>query len=237
MKVLVVPDIHLKLSMFDLAEIAVESDNYDRIVFLGDFCDDWGKERNLGLYEDTFAILDKFLTDHSNSLVCWGNHDVSYFWHKFESGYSSISEITVIRCLKDVQTKHQDKFKFVHMLDNVIFSHGGITQDFVLKYFGKNPGDIDNIVNTINTMGDRQLWDNCSPIWARPGYHFYSSGLLQVVGHTPVEIPTMYLEENMLVYDTFSTYRDGCPVGDQKLIWVDTIEKTWEYVKLDDRVC
>ena len=68
--------------------------------------------------------------------------------------------------------------------------------------------------------------------WARPQYsrmRLYSNKVFQVVGHTPVRSPL--LEGNLLTLDTFSTYRDGSPYGDQRFVWIDTVKKTWEYVE------
>ena len=51
MKVLVIPDIHLKTWIFDRAEDIMKSGKADRAVCLMDIPDDWGKEYDLGLYE------------------------------------------------------------------------------------------------------------------------------------------------------------------------------------------
>lgn len=53
--------------------------------------------------------------------------------------------------------------------------------------------------------------------------------LLQVVGHTPVR--TALDEGNILTLDTFSTYKDGRPIGDERFVCVDTVEKKWEFVE------
>ncbi len=50
---------------------------------------------------------------------------------------------------------------------------------------------------------------------------------LQVVGHTPVI--SAIQEGNLLSLDNFSTYRDGIPYGDQRFVFVDTTEKTWQF--------
>ncbi len=55
----------------------------------------------------------------------------------------------------------------------------------------------------------------------------YAPDFFQVVGHTPVKEPLV--TNNILTVDTFSTYSDGSPIGDQRFVWVDTVEKSWDY--------
>lgn len=77
-------------------------------------------------------------------------------------------------------------------------------------------------------MGKPYIWQDDSPIWARPQYgemRLYPMDMLQVVGHTPVVEPTR--EGKLLTVDTFSTYRDGDPIGDETFVVVDT--ETMEY--------
>ena len=47
---------------------------------------------------------------------------------------------------------------------------------------------------------------------------------MQVVGHTPVKRITQY--GNLLTTDTFSTYSNGEPFGNEEMCWVDTVNKT-----------
>lgn len=81
-------------------------------------------------------------------------------------------------------------------------------------------------------MGEAELWQDDSPIWARPQFgemRLYPQDVFQVVGHTPVR--TALEEGNLLTLDNFSTYRDGRPIGDERFVWIDTIEKTWRFVE------
>ncbi len=43
-------------------------------------------------YKETFDRAIAFAANHSDTLWCYGNHDVSYLWGKFESGYSPFAE-------------------------------------------------------------------------------------------------------------------------------------------------
>ncbi len=96
--------------------------------------------------------------------------------------------------------------------------------------YGK--ADLDTMIGKINRMGETELWQDDSPIWARPQYgemRLYPQDVFQVVGHTPVR--TALEEGNLLTLDNFSTYRDGRPIGDERFVWIDTVEKTWAFVE------
>ncbi len=231
MKVLVVPDIHLKPDIIEDAIRKMALLKCDKAVFLGDICDDWGQGKNLGLYEETFDELDEFLRLYPDTLICYGNHDISYVWQEWETGYSPMARDTVLIKLDELYRAYgKERWQFVHKIDNVIFSHAGITRGFVLSHFRYDTdGSTQHIVDRINQMGNRELWDNSSPIWARPsdGYDFYSKDCLQIVGHTPVGIPEFYKDNDLLVCDTFSTYSNGKPIGNRKFIVVDTETKEW----------
>ena len=89
--------------------------------------------------------------------------------------------------------------------------------------------DIEAVVDKINSLGIREMWQDESPIWYRPQYKegrpYKPRKLLQVVGHTPVERITR--DGNLISADVFSTYRTGEPIGTQEFLVIDTV--TWEY--------
>ena len=234
MKVFVVPDIHLKPWMLDRADDLIDRDSYDRIVFLGDFVDNWDQQDNIGLYDATFDAIRDFIKKHQNSLICFGNHDLSYVWQTTESGYSVLARDTVVARLQELRKLLTVKNEAImHKIDNVLFSHAGLTRSFVMEHFGYDTDNsLDHMIECINMMRKTELWHDSSPIWARPGgygygYEFYSKGCLQVTGHTPVKRPYLFEDQNLLVCDTFSTYGDGSPIGDNSFVWVDTVTKEW----------
>ena len=54
MRVLVIPDVHLKPRMFDRADSLLKQGIADQAVCLMDIPDDWNQELNLDLYIRTF---------------------------------------------------------------------------------------------------------------------------------------------------------------------------------------
>lgn len=57
MKVLVIPDVHLKPYMFQQASELLGQGKAERAVCLMDLPDDWECEYNIGLYVETFDSL------------------------------------------------------------------------------------------------------------------------------------------------------------------------------------
>ena len=232
-KAFIIPDVHLKPWMFQKAEEKISGGEYDHIVCLGDIVDDWGQGFNLDLYEETLDALADFAADHSDMLFCYGNHDISYKWGEWETGYSPQARETVLKGFKKLKSVlPAENIAFIHRIDNVLFSHAGLTELFVKYFYSDKEVPIDVILKKVNSLGKKSLWADVSPIWARPQNRIlkpYSPEYFQVVGHTPVKEPL--LTNNILTLDTFSTYSDGFPIGDQRFVWVDTVEKTWDYTR------
>ena len=232
MRVLVIPDIHLKPWMFDRADELLGEGIAEKAVCLMDIPDDWGQELNLDLYVRTFRRAIAFQKEHPETLWSYGNHDLCYVWDQRESGFSIHALTTVndhIRELKR-QLPERSQLAYVHRIDDVLFLHGGLTDSFVRRYVPPaSYNDIDEVLRKINALGMDEMWSDWSPIWHRPqlegGRMYKPRKLLQVVGHTPVE--TLKREGNVLSCDVFSTCRNGLPVGTQEYLILDT--ETWEY--------
>lgn len=232
MKIIVIPDVHLRSWMFSRASELMRESNIDRVVCLMDIPDDWDEEKNTELYEETFDAAIAFAKNYPETRWCWGNHDLSYLWRKPESGYSPHAEKLVVRKLQELKASLENEFRlaFVHRIDNVLFAHGGLTQEFVWKHVpSRESRDAELVMDVINSLGDRAMWKDNSPIWARPQYGdirmYQEKRFLQVVGHTPVK--SIRQTGNVISCDVFSTYRDGTPVGTQEFLVLDT--KTWEW--------
>ena len=232
MKVLVIPDIHLKPWMFARASELMKSENADSAVCLMDIPDDFNQEYNLDLYKQTFDAAIDFHKDYKDTLWCWGNHDLSYVWRQPESGFSTSALMLCrkkIEELKDAISDHS-QLAYIHRIDNVLFMHGGLTKPFAKYYAPLDYDSVDDVVDIINEMSFYELWDDASPIWCRPYFEYreemyMEEEYLQVVGHTPVK--QLYRDKNVLFCDVFSTYYTGEPIGAQDFLLIDT--KTWEF--------
>ena len=235
-KVFIIPDVHLKPWMFEKASQLILEGSFDAVVMLGDLVDDWYQEKNLDLYNETFDAAVAFVNKHKNTFWCYGNHDVSYPWGKLESGYSPYAERTVIAKLKELENSLQEhsRINIIHRIDNVLFSHGGLTTEYV-KWLGVDllDANIDDVIARVNDASYDRLWNDESPLWFRPQYKtreiFRADLYKQVVGHTPVN--GIYEKNGIISTDVFSTYRDGTQIGESAMIVIDS--KTGEYKKID----
>lgn len=236
MRVLVIPDIHLKTWIFDRAEDILKDGEADRAVCLMDIPDDWGMEFQVDRYKETFDRVIEFAKDYPDTLWCYGNHDISYLWGKLEAGYSVYAESTVISKLEEFEDILQDpaQLAFIHRIDNVLFLHGGLTTDFVRRLDeALFDADINDVIEAVNDAPQDALWDDESPLWLRPQYKdrdiFRNDIYTQVVGHTPIE--KIFKKDGVISTDVFSTYRDGRQIGESAMIVIDT--KTGEYMKVN----
>lgn len=236
MQVLVIPDIHLKPWMFDAAEKAIAHEHPDAIVQLGDLPDDWGMQRKPEAYDALYDRAEAFLASHPDTLWCYGNHDMSYFWNAPESG---MAEGKVLLHVQERSHSFWDKVPegrkaFVHRIGNVCFSHAGILSDFV-EDEGLSDASVADAISSINKMGRMELWQDLSPIWARPqgmadlDILYRPQELFQVVGHTPTRC--VQQEGDLLSCDVFSTYSWGGPIGTEEFPLVDTESWTFRTIK------
>lgn len=231
-KILVIPDIHLKPKIFDQAEKILASGQADLAIQMGDMVDDWGEEFNLPLYERTLKRAIKFQKDHPDTLWVMGNHDYGY-WHPNmgvrETGHSRLVETEVLSLLEELRRAGGVQ-KIMHVVNGCIFTHAGLTMDWVADHTPANSSwdnEIDFVHNLTNDATTNYLWEENSPIWARPQIEecIMYPAKLQITGHTPVKKLGVY--GGCLSTDTFSTYRNGAPYGDQKFAIVNTVEGTW----------
>lgn len=238
MKALVIPDVHLKPYIFDMAESKDEIE-YDAIVCLGDIPDDWNA--TMIDYKRTYERALEFAEKHKDNIYwCYGNHDISYIYASngrvfYESGFNEDAAIITDIFLKSLKLILGNRLAVIHKIDNVLFSHAGLSVPFVEDYLHYSvEGDIDEMLETTNKFVEPSaiwmLWNDDSPLWVRPQHGFVDllEPYLQVVGHTPVS--SAQKVGIVLSLDTFSTYSDGSNIGDKSLYIVDCT--TGEYKRM-----
>ncbi len=236
MKILVIPDIHLKPWIFEAAaKILNNRSEIDYAVCLMDIADDKGNENELSLYTKSYQAAIDFAVKFPDTKWCYGNHDLSYVWMQYETGFNPLAIETVSDMLNKLQNSiDSDNIAYIHRIDNVIFSHGGLSKSFVDNNLTLDSSIycIDDVIENINSLGSDEMWDDNSPIWFRPQYEktqlYEGKNLLHVVGHTPVQRVTRI--GNLISCDTFSTYPNHRPYGNRKFAIIDTI--TWEYEEI-----
>lgn len=236
MKCLVIPDVHLKPYVIYRAIKIMEELGVDQSVCLMDIADDWNQEMNIEQYCLAYDAAVELAEKHPSSLWCIGNHDVSYEWECYESGYSRWARMVVNAKMDRLRETVADpkQVAFLHRIDNCIFSHAGLAEEYVDVYVPKeNQDNIDQVIETINGFGFSKMWKEISPIWYRPQRYsnpgmYKENEYLQIVGHTPMDKITK--TRNYISCDVFSTYADGAPIGNQKYLLLDTLTQEYEEV-------
>ena len=237
MKVLVIPDVHLKTWIFDKAENVLKSGKADRAVCLMDMPDDWNMEFQIDRYRAIYDRAIAFAKDHPDTLWCYGNHDVSYPWGQLETGYSPYAERTVMEKLEELENSLKDssQIKIMHRINKLLFSHAGLTEEFVKKLNRKLlDADIDEVLAAVNAASQDKLWNDESLLWLRAldvrRKAFRAEKYRQVVGHTPVE--KILEKDGMIFTDVFSTYRDGRQIGESAMVVIDSETGEYEVVEV-----
>ena len=255
MKILVIPDIHLKPWIFDEADVLLRKGAAEGAVCLMDIADDWNKAFKTELYAETYDRAIQFAADHPDTRWCYGNHDVCYLWNQRESGFSITATYTVCRKMFQLESAlaERSQIAFVHRIGHVLFSHGGLGNYFITEVMGEAgqenlfpemPGaadgeweellateeGFDRMLALLNSKGEGWMWSDESPIWYRPQYDsvdlYRREGWIQVVGHTPVE--QIYDGGGFISTDVFSTYQNGEQIGESAFLVIDTETCEWE---------
>ena len=237
MKVLVIPDVHLKNWIFDKAENVLKSGKAERAVCLMDMPDDWDMEFQIDRYRAIYDRAIAFAKDYPDTLWCYGNHDLSYPWGRLESGYSPYAERTVMEKLEELEKslKNSSQINIMHRIGQVLFSHAGLSMEYV-KSLNKKllDADIDEVLRLVNTASQDKLWNDESPLWLRAldvrRKAFRLEKYKQVVGHTPVE--KIMEQGGMIFTDVFSTDREGTQIGESAMVVIDSETGEYEVVEV-----
>lgn len=230
-KVIVVPDSHTKIEVLkEGIELATKL-RADHIVLLGDYFDDW-----TATAEDNYAMLDflkEALVKHKNIIPLYGNHEMSYMTGKLCSG-------NIVSMAEDLGKKLKDdhRFLFAVAIDGALYTHAGVTKQWLLDNAvgynndirkGVSANTLEQRINGLDNFGPlcavgeaRGGLPNVapSPLWADLKELIADDvpKLTQIVGHTPVREITMFgrcwfcdTRSNGNVNDEFLVVVNGTP--------------------------
>lgn len=205
MKILAIGDLHTKSWIIDKVEKLVN--DYDHIVFCGDYADNFNTSPTESM--KTWRLLKAFADANPDKVhPVIGNHDFSYLYPQI-AGRSSGWNFTTYALINGPENKELKNWllslPLIFELDGAIFSHAGVTDEWVSS-------DHDDVVS--------DFWNDLSPIWARPKE--YGGGITyknvpQVIGHNPSE-KIWNPQEGIWCIDTFSEDRENNPIGDQTVL-------------------
>lgn len=214
MKVIVVPDVHSRTFWKDVVNVKC-----DKIIFLGDYVDPYPSEDPETLYDNPVDCLEEiiqFKRDNFEKVeLLYGNHILHYVLNGFpeSSRYNRISSGLYERIIKE----NQNLFTIGYVIDNVIFTHAGITKEWA-KLLNKSVLEVGKFLQqSIDFDKDfvnygylaavsyyRGGWDSCGSCeWADIREHINhhetevkgeivpigEEGIYQVFGHTQLNNP------------------------------------------------
>lgn len=247
-KTLFVGDVHNHTYIFDDIERLDKEYNFDRIIFLGDYIDDWNTTND----ESSKTLLKVIQLKESNPnkyIFCLGNHELSYLGYPC-SGHQYDGDNIIENLLKD-DINLFDLYYSINLGDKHYYcTHAGITnsyihgvlnrineEDFYLYKTNSHIKNLDvinkdklnslHLLNKVSSLrGGRDNYS--SMVWCDKREHEYFSMTeeylipYQIIGHTPVTTVSNISGNNLDLYfiDTHSTYRDGRNIGDKSyLVW------------------
>lgn len=204
MKILVIGDLHGRISQFIEGVKKFESEGYDKLIQIGDLADSYDRSN-----EDILACF-KLSADIKESygdrfIQLFGNHEWSYLFGRMMcSGYRPDLNATLNPWLN---AAYKGWFQVAHQEGNTLFTHAGVQQKWFKKYevllmkHGFGDSDLATALNNMVDTGDgceklyevgtkRGGWrgDYGGPMWAdRVELESYGpiKGYKQIVGHTP----------------------------------------------------
>jgi 3',5'-cyclic AMP phosphodiesterase CpdA len=190
-------DIHTKMWIID--EVRKIADDYDAIVFVGDYADDWDASPIKSI--QTWKELRSFSHSDPKVKLVTGNHDYIYVnkTPTKQSGYNYVTQTLIDSPENRGLREWLHNLPITVEIDGVTYSHAGLSSTY--------------------KKGDN-LWDDNSPLWVRPvtgDRHYprtFYREIPQVFGHSPMSTCTE-IRKNVWCIDTFSTYSDNSPIGDQ----------------------
>ena len=199
MKILVIPDLHW-LDYWE--QFAEGADEFDRIVFLGDYVDSYVFDDNT-IIKNLREII-AFKKEYPDKVVLLlGNHDIQYIWKGNNCSWRRESYALV---LETIFKENLDLFKVFHEEWGYLFSHAGISEgwieqnkDILENYFSELYTDSYEHFNMLLNTHDKdilfQVWSHRGgrntygwPLWADSHETCRSNtGLTQVVWHTRMD--------------------------------------------------
>jgi len=199
-RVLAIGDIHTKTWIIN--EVSKIIDSYDRIIFCGDYADDFNASPQDTI--NTWKSLRDLQIKRKNKVsLLLGNHDYIYVYDtpSMQTGYNPITHTLINAPENKNLKKWLASLPIIIEIYGVAYSHAGITNEW------SGNEDVSG------------LWNDASPIWARPESIITYKSIPQVFGHTPTET-CREIKDRLWCIDTFSTYPDGRPFGDGSVLQI-----------------
>jgi len=206
-KILIIPDVHGKIKELQYLFKNIKINDYYKIIFLGDYCDSFTASNDDILNCLNFIIDLKKQNNHIVELLL-GNHDIQYI---FDYSFCRVSGFRpeIFLSLNQLFIENIKLFKIVHVENNFLFSHAGLTNKWIKKVININKKGLPIfIIERINKLLEFEegiellseagyvrggyKYNAPSCLWAdkiellKDKFNFGGfENVVQVVGHTP----------------------------------------------------
>jgi len=234
MKTIVIGDTHGK----SLWKLITEIEDADRVIFIGDYFDAFdisGVEQIHNFKE----IIEYKKTSGKEVILLIGNHDLSY-WPGINGSAVSGYQRGIALNIQQVLVENKEHLQMCYQMDEFLFSHAGISQEWLNSVIGVDKWGIDKICETVNELwlykpllfefnGLDPYGDNLyqTPVWIRPLSLMRAGKMdkqlykkyIQVVGHTRVKMIDI----------------KGKATGG-RYYFIDTLDSSKEYLIINDGV-
>jgi hypothetical protein len=191
MRTLIVPDIHNRI---ERADHWLATQTYERVVFLGDYFDDFGDDvrdaRKTALW-----LRDRM--DSTDDVFLLGNHDAAYMFPRKDELYCSGFTKAKAKAIREIlKPGHWRRLKLAHEEQGWLLSHAGVHPvwieepamakillrcDEAMKRTAR--GNMDPILGAGVDRGGSLLFGG--PLWMDWDSLVPIPGINQIVGHTP----------------------------------------------------
>lgn len=237
MKTIMVGDTHLKQrAILPLVDDAVRLAQAQRVVFLGDYTDEWGSSDLEAT--DALGFLAEWVGQRRSEgldvTLLLGNHDFQYLLREEGAGTHTRIMGRIRETLLSLGPVMATE------VDGWLATHAGLTASWC-AYFLEDPLPANAVeaAETLNDLyADEGTWGVLASCGAARGGMWYPGplwadaselsvdhvpGIPQIVGHTPMATCTRISEPDPVIWacDTFSRTRRGYAIGDWSLLIVE----------------
>ena len=154
-RTLFVGDLHAKADLLPLITRVARREHAERIVLLGDICDDWNVSNNgLVRFFDTFAAWYRRESLEREVVPLLGNHDVPYFLKQGSTSYARVRAMAsgfkpgahrrVHELMQDIP------FHLAWTDGNILATHAGLT-----RAWGRRRLGVDYMNKPVGEIADR----------------------------------------------------------------------------------
>lgn len=159
MRTLFVGDLHAKADLLPLISRVAQRENTDRMVLLGDVCDDWNVSNNgLIRFFETFTSWYRREAGEREVIPLLGNHDVPYFLKQGSSSYARVRALVpgfkpgAHRKVHELM--QNTPFQLAWADGNILATHAGLTRAWGRRRLGADYMDmpVEEVADRLNRM-------------------------------------------------------------------------------------